>query len=208
MRLKIWESTGEELGVTPQAPGVLKSGTRPACKMLLLQVLYHYIIKIFAHNALYWVEDIKLLQTVAFAPKQFCKDYGKYPINDAGVASVSNPKILVVDDNQTVLTIVSRSLRNKGYQVITATDGEEALQIARQEHPELMVLDVVMPKKNGFQVCRSLKRADETKDIKIILLTSRAQPSDRYWGLKQGADDYMTKPFEEDELLDNVSSLL
>lgn len=177
--------------------------------MLLLQVLYYYTMKYLHINPKIGLEITSCYKTAALYPIILVKIMAnRKTFNDAGVASVPNEKILVVDDNQTVLTIVSRSLRNKGYQVITATNGEEALQIARREHPELMVLDVVMPKKNGFQVCRSLKRADETKDIKIILLTSRAQPSDRYWGLKQGADDYMTKPFEEDELLDNVSNLL
>lgn len=117
-------------------------------------------------------------------------------------------KVLVVDDSPTDLNLMTAPLRNKGYQIITAADGEEALEKAVSEHPQLIVLDVVLPKKNGFQVCRQLKTSPDTQDIKIIMLTSKTQDSDRFWGLKQGADDYMTKPFDDDELLDNVAKLL
>ena len=117
-------------------------------------------------------------------------------------------KILVVDDSPTELRIVSKSLERRGFEVITAIDGEDALTKAENEQPELIVLDVVMPKKNGFQVCRQLKRAISTQHIKVILLTSKDQPSDRFWGLKQGADAYMVKPFAVDDLLQNVMSLI
>lgn len=76
------------------------------------------------------------------------------------------------------------------------------------EHPKVMVLDVILPKMNGFQVCRQLKTAPDTKDIKILLLTSKTQDADRFWGLKQGADEYMTKPFADADLLSNVAKLL
>ena len=82
------------------------------------------------------------------------------------------------------------------------------MQKATTEHPDLMVLDVVMPHKNGYQVCRQLKTNATTKDIKIILLTSKDQQADRFWGMKQGADAYITKPFEEAELLATVTKLL
>jgi twitching motility two-component system response regulator PilH len=116
--------------------------------------------------------------------------------------------ILVVDDSPTELKLVSRALQSNGYRVLTAVDGEEAIAKATTDHPALIVLDVVLPKKNGFQVCRQLKTGAETKDIKIILLTSKSQESDRFWGMKQGADGYMTKPFSEAELLNNVGTLI
>jgi twitching motility two-component system response regulator PilH len=121
---------------------------------------------------------------------------------------VAIEKILVVDDSPTELKLVSGPLLQKGYQVITASDGEQALERATREHPNLIVLDVVLPKKNGFQVCRQLKTAPATRDIKILMMTSKNQESDRFWGLKQGADEYMTKPFADSELLNTVAKLL
>jgi twitching motility two-component system response regulator PilH len=116
--------------------------------------------------------------------------------------------ILVVDDSPTELKLVSRTLQAKGYRVVTAIDGDEALAKAASDQPDLIVLDVVLPKKNGFQVCRQLKNAADTKNIKILLLTSKSQESDRFWGMKQGADGYMTKPLNEVDLLTNVSNLI
>jgi len=117
-------------------------------------------------------------------------------------------KIMVVDDSPTELKIMTEPFLPKGYNVITAMDGEEAIKMAEIEKPNLIVLDVIMPKMNGFQVCRKIKTTPELKDIKIILLTSKNQESDEFWGLKQGADAYMTKPFKGDELLAKAESLL
>jgi twitching motility two-component system response regulator PilH len=116
--------------------------------------------------------------------------------------------ILVVDDSPTDLRMVTSLLQSKGYMVITAGDGEEALEKASRERPHLMVLDIILPKKNGFQVCRQLKTSPDTKGIKILMLTSKVQDSDRYWGLKQGADDYISKPFDDEELLKSVDQLI
>jgi len=119
-----------------------------------------------------------------------------------------NPLILVVDDSPTDLKLMTAPLQGRGYRIITAVDGEEALDVATREHPSLIVLDIILPKKNGFQVCRQLKTTPETEDIKIILLSSKAQDTDRYWGLKQGADEYMTKPFDNDQLISMVGRLI
>jgi DNA-binding response OmpR family regulator len=116
--------------------------------------------------------------------------------------------ILVVDDSPTDLRLVTSLLQSRGYQVITAGDGEEALEKASREQPRLMVLDVVLPKKNGFQVCRQIKNSSETKEIKVLMLTCKVQESDRFWGLKQGADDYIKKPFEDEEFLKSIDQLL
>lgn len=121
---------------------------------------------------------------------------------------MANETILVVDDSPTDLRLMTAPLRDKGYRVLTAVDGEEALDKALREHPALIVLDIILPKKNGFQVCRQLKTSPDTQDIKILMLSSKSQDSDRFWGLKQGADEYMTKPFEDEELLANVARLL
>lgn len=116
--------------------------------------------------------------------------------------------ILVVDDSPTELKLVTKALTTQGFRVVTAVDGEEAITKAMAEKPQLIVLDVVLPKKNGFQVCRTLKTAAETKNIKILMLTSKSQDSDKFWGMKQGADGYMTKPFAEAELYASIGKLL
>lgn len=121
---------------------------------------------------------------------------------------MANESILVVDDSPTEQKIVSSTLQSKGYRVITAADGDDALAKAVAEKPKVIVLDVIMPKKNGFQVCRALKNDIQTKDIKVILLTSKSQDSDKFWGMKQGADAYMTKPFDQAELLVQVHKLI
>ena len=112
-----------------------------------------------------------------------------------------NKKILIVDDSPTTRELITDTLRNKGFRIITASNGEEALDKAKSELPDLILLDVVMPGQNGFQVCRQLKTNDMTKAIKVILVTSKSQKSDRFWGLKQGADDYLVKPFEKSALI-------
>jgi len=116
--------------------------------------------------------------------------------------------ILVVEDSPTYMRQITELLQAHKYQVITAADGEEALEKAFVEKPSLMLLDVILPKKNGFQVCRQIKTTPATEDIRIIMLTSKTQDSDRFWGLKQGADEYMNKPFVEQELLQNVARLI
>jgi len=116
--------------------------------------------------------------------------------------------ILVVDDSPTELRLLTAPLKTKGYTVITAVDGEEAIQKACTLLPRLMLLDVIMPKKNGFQVCRQLKTSPETKDIKIIIISSKSQESDKFWGMKQGADEYMVKPFDEKTLLSTVAKFM
>src|SRR5437868_11206148 len=121
---------------------------------------------------------------------------------------MSRTKLLVGDDSPTDLRLVTASLQGGGYTILTAVDGEEALEKATREHPDLIVLDIILPKKNGFQVCRQLKTSPDTRDIKILMLSSKSQDSDRYWGLKQGADGYLTKPFGDEELRTHVEQLL
>jgi twitching motility two-component system response regulator PilH len=114
-------------------------------------------------------------------------------------------KILVVDDSPTELRVVTAALENSGYRIVTAVDGEEAMAKALSEKPKLIILDVVMPKKNGFQTCRALKTSEDTKGIPVMLLTSKNLESDKFWGMKQGADEYLTKPFDTQQLLAAVS---
>jgi len=116
--------------------------------------------------------------------------------------------ILIVEDSPTEMLMVRTALLSKGYRVITATSGEEGLEKARREHPELILLDVVLPGKNGFQICRDLKSSPDTQNMPVILLTSKSQMSDRFWGMRQGADAYLTKPWKAEELLATVAQHL
>jgi twitching motility two-component system response regulator PilH len=117
-------------------------------------------------------------------------------------------RILVAEDSITDLQFIKNALQETGYEILTASNGDEAEQKVRSEMVDLIILDVVMPKKNGFQVCRSLKRDEKYRHIPIILITSKTQDSDRFWGLKQGADEYVTKPFEPTDLLEAVKKHL
>lgn len=114
-------------------------------------------------------------------------------------------KILVVDDEPAIVSAIARALRREGYEVDTAGDGEEALSKANTFRPNVLVLDVMMPKLSGYDVCRKLEDRD---DIGIILLTVKNDIVDKIVGLELGADDYMTKPFEIRELLARVKALL
>ena len=118
------------------------------------------------------------------------------------------PKVLVVDDSWTDLTLIATPLRDSGYDVITAVDGDEALEKVLRERPQCVLLDVILPKQNGFQLCRRLKQMEQSRDIPIILISGKNTPLDKQWGLQQGADLYLTKPFSKDELLASVRSLI
>jgi len=116
--------------------------------------------------------------------------------------------LLVVDDSPTGRRVVSEALRTHGYDVITAEDGEQALDLAFRRKPNLIVLDIVLPKQNGFQVCRRLKAEPHTRHVKVVLLSSKVLATDRQWGMKQGADGYVTKPFVLPDLLETIEQLL
>lgn len=117
---------------------------------------------------------------------------------------MSSKTILVVEDSPTELRLMASALTKQGFQVETAIDGEEALSKAETLKPDLVLLDIILPKKNGFQVCRQLKTSPGTSHVNVVLVSSKSQDSDRYWGLKQGADNYLTKPFTDAELLGMV----
>jgi twitching motility two-component system response regulator PilH len=121
---------------------------------------------------------------------------------------MSEKIILVVDDSPTDRSIAASACEAKGFKVITAEDGENALKKALETKPDLILLDVILPGKNGFQVCRQLKSSPDTSEIKVIMVTSKSQDSDRFWGIKQGADGYLTKPFSEEELYDLINQTM
>jgi twitching motility two-component system response regulator PilH len=93
---------------------------------------------------------------------------------------------------------------DNGYRVAEAADGNAALAAVQREKPALLLLDIVLPGPNGFQICRQLKSSPDTRDIRIVLVSSKSQESDRFWGLKQGADEYLVKPFKSEDLLASV----
>jgi twitching motility two-component system response regulator PilH len=113
-------------------------------------------------------------------------------------------KILVVDDSATERFFFAELLSKNGYQVVTAENGAEAVTKAKSEKPDLILMDVVMPGQNGFQVTRTISRDPDTAHIPVIICTSKNQETDRYWGMKQGARDYLTKPVDPKDLLTKI----
>jgi two-component system OmpR family response regulator len=114
-------------------------------------------------------------------------------------------KVLVVEDDQTLLEALKYNLTKDGYDVVTATDGAQALEIARSQKPDLIVLDLMLPKISGYEVCRILRK---DMSVPILMLTAKAGEVDKIVGLEIGADDYMTKPFSTKELLARIRALL
>lgn len=115
--------------------------------------------------------------------------------------------ILVVDDSPTDLKYLTDLLAKNGYQVVTAQNADEALAKAKQLRPDLVLMDVVMPGQSGFQATRTLTKDEATKQIPVIICTTKGQETDRAWGMKQGARDYIVKPVKGPELLAKISAL-
>ena len=114
--------------------------------------------------------------------------------------------VLVVDDEPNIVALIQLYLGNAGYGVLVARDGEQALRLARTEHPSLMILDLMLPEADGFEVCRRLRQGED--DLPIIMLTARDDDVDKIVGLELGADDYVTKPFNPRELVARVKAVL
>ena len=113
-------------------------------------------------------------------------------------------KILIVEDEKKIVDIIAFNLKKEGYEVLCAYDGEEGLSMALSENPELIILDIMMPKMDGFEVCRQLR--EKNIQTPIIMLTARAEETDKVLGLEIGADDYVTKPFGVKELMARIKS--
>src|SRR6266496_3495514 len=123
-------------------------------------------------------------------------------------SAMVNKRVLVVDDSPTDRQALSNLLQREGYEVTTAIDGEDALAQVAANPPPLIVLDIILPKMNGYQVLRQIRADRETRHIKVILVSSKNQESDRFWGMNQGADDYIAKPYPDDTLLSAVARQL
>jgi CheY-like chemotaxis protein len=118
------------------------------------------------------------------------------------------PVIVAADDDEDILRLIAFRLERSGYRVVTAHDGEEALQAVREHVPALAVLDVRMPKMDGYEVTRAIRADEATRDIPVILLTARVQDADVQRGFEAGADDYVRKPFSPQELRSRVQAIL
>jgi DNA-binding response OmpR family regulator len=120
-----------------------------------------------------------------------------------------NPKkILIVDDEVDLVETIRFPLEGEGFKVLASYDGEDALNQARKENPDLILLDIMLPKLNGYKVCRLLKFDERYRHIPIVMLTAKTQEKDRTLGKETGADEYLTKPFDLEELLAKVKSYL
>lgn len=118
-----------------------------------------------------------------------------------------NPVVLIVEDEPAQMELLTYNFRKDGYGILEASDGEEGLLIAQEELPDLIVLDWMLPKQSGIEVCRQLKRGDQTRGIPIIMLTARGEDNDKVRGLDTGADDYLVKPYSVPELLARARAL-
>lgn len=117
-------------------------------------------------------------------------------------------KILIVDDEKDIVKMLDYNLKKEGFRTISASNGEEALDLAFREHPDLVILDLMLPGMDGLEVCKALKKEGKTASIPIIMLTAKTQETDKIVGLELGADDYVTKPFSPRELIARIKAVI
>ena len=117
-------------------------------------------------------------------------------------------RILIVDDESEFVDMTRFYFENRGYEVFSASDGEEGLKQARSLKPDIVLLDIMMPKMNGYQVCRELKSNPTEPTCHVIMLTAKSQESDKFWGMETGANEYITKPFDIEELEKKINNAL
>jgi DNA-binding response OmpR family regulator len=121
---------------------------------------------------------------------------------------MSERKVLVVDDEENIIQILEFSIAAEGYEVVTASNGEEAIEKARKEQPNLIILDIMMPKVDGYEACRVIKSNPLTKKIPVILLTAKGREIDKRLGFEVGAADYIVKPFSPSKLIEKINEYL
>lgn len=115
---------------------------------------------------------------------------------------------LVVEDSSTDLQIFTRCLQQGGLNVLTANSGEEALTTLTSQKPDIIILDVVLPGSSGFEICREIKNAIATSNIPVVICSTKGGPMDKFWGMKQGADAYLSKPIDQEEFVRTVKQLI
>jgi twitching motility two-component system response regulator PilH len=118
------------------------------------------------------------------------------------------PLILIIDDSPTEVHVMQTALQRHGYRTVVAADGEEGVRLARQVRPDLIFMDIVMPGVNGYQATRTLTNDPVTRGIPIVMVTSKGQETDRIWGLRQGAVDYLVKPISGNQLIEKAQAAL
>ncbi len=118
------------------------------------------------------------------------------------------PKIIIVEDEDDIVTLLQYNLEREGFSVVSETNGGRALDVVAAEHPDLILLDWMLPEKSGIDICRSIRESNDLRNIPIIMLTARGEEADKIEGLSIGADDYMTKPFSIPELIARIRALL
>ena len=121
---------------------------------------------------------------------------------------MAGEKILIVEDDPDIAEMISYNLGKEGYGIVLTDNGEDAVARAQKEHPAIIILDIMLPGMDGMEVCRTLKQADETRHMPIIMLSARSQETDKVVGLELGADDYVTKPFSPRELIARIRAVL
>ncbi len=129
-------------------------------------------------------------------------------IRETRGGDVERKRILVVDDEIYIVHILEFSLTMEGFNILTAFDGDEALRVIERERPDLVVLDIMMPKLDGYEVCRRLRKDERFANLPVILLSAKGRSIDREVGLQAGADDYITKPFSPRKLVEKIRELL
>ncbi len=121
---------------------------------------------------------------------------------------MTKAKILIIEDDRDIVEMLKYNLKDQGYETISALDGNEGLKLTKKEQPDLIILDIMLPFIDGFEVCRTLKKDQMTANIPIIILSAKSQETDKVVGLELGADDYVTKPFSPRELLARIKTML
>jgi twitching motility two-component system response regulator PilH len=116
--------------------------------------------------------------------------------------------ILIVDDSPTEVHVMQKALEKGGFKTATAGDGQEGVRLAREMHPDLIFMDIVMPGMNGYQATRAIVNDPDTRTIPVVMVTSKGHETDRIWGLRQGAVDYLVKPVSPDQLVEKAQSTL
>lgn len=117
-------------------------------------------------------------------------------------------RVLIVDDSPTEIHVLKTMLEKNGFEIMSASSGEEGVELVKRDHPDVVLMDVVMPGMNGFQATRQISKDPDTSAIPVIIVTTKDQETDRVWGLRQGAKDYITKPAVEAELVSKINAVL
>jgi twitching motility two-component system response regulator PilH len=131
-----------------------------------------------------------------------------FPLTEYFDECIFMSTVMVVDDSVTLREMIADLLKGRGLNVTVASDGVEALEQIKANRPDLVVLDIVMPRMNGYEVCRRLKSDPKTQNLPVVMCSSKSEEFDRYWGMKQGADAYIAKPFHPQELVGTIKQLL